>query len=108
MSPLPSSSLLGIEHARPNSQPTRKVPKPLAHPILPSRNIIRLSFLRNPNCGQFLPHPNNHSLQLTQHITTTYQQALPVAAINMATTVYVKNVGSQTDDKEIKDFFSFW
>ncbi|EAQ84865.1 hypothetical protein CHGG_08879 [Chaetomium globosum CBS 148.51] len=25
----------------------------------------------------------------------------------MATTVYVKNVGSQTDDKEIKDFFSF-
>lgn len=44
----------------------------------------------------------------TQYITTTYQQALPVAAINMATTVYVKNVGSQTDDKEIKDFFSFW
>ncbi|KAK3292474.1 uncharacterized protein B0H64DRAFT_347307 [Chaetomium fimeti] len=25
----------------------------------------------------------------------------------MATTVYVKNVGSQTEDKEIKDFFSF-
>lgn len=25
-----------------------------------------------------------------------------------ANTVHVKNIGSKTDDKEIKDFFSFW
>jgi hypothetical protein len=26
----------------------------------------------------------------------------------MATTVYVKNIGAQTENKEIQDFFSFW
>ena len=26
----------------------------------------------------------------------------------MATTVNVKNIAAKTDDKEIKDFFSFW
>jgi len=26
----------------------------------------------------------------------------------MATTVHVKNIGEKTEDKEIKDFFSFW
>jgi len=26
----------------------------------------------------------------------------------MAATVYVTNIGAKTDDKEIKDFFSFW
>jgi len=26
----------------------------------------------------------------------------------MATTVFVKNIAPKTEDKEIKDFFSFW
>lgn len=25
-----------------------------------------------------------------------------------ATTVYVKNISAETEDKEIRDFFSFW
>jgi len=32
----------------------------------------------------------------------------PAIIITMATTVYVKNIGANTEDKEIRDFFSFW
>ncbi len=39
-------------------------------------------------------------------ITTGSSNPAPI--INMATTVYVKNIGANTEDKEIRDFFSFW
>ena len=40
------------------------------------------------------------SIDINSNPTTT--------TTTMATTVYVKNIGAQTDDKEIRDFFSFW
>jgi hypothetical protein len=35
-------------------------------------------------------------------------QATTAAAADMATPIYIKNIGAQTADQEIKDFFSFW
>jgi hypothetical protein len=49
---------------------------------------------------------NLHSHQ--PRIPTYYLQATAVAAADMATTIYIKNIGAQTADQEIKDFFSFW
>lgn len=39
---------------------------------------------------------HNHNKSIKENPTATM------------TTVYVKNIGSATEDKEIKDFFSFW
>lgn len=50
-----------------------------------------------------LAHTCNLQLLRTQALSYP-----ATAATTMATTVHVKNIGSQTEDKEIKDFFSFW
>jgi hypothetical protein len=50
----------------------------------------------------------HHQEQLTPTIPAHHQHNYTLASVNMATTVHVKNIGAQTEDKEIKDFFSFW
>ena len=67
--------------------------------LKPGLLLFLLLFLSHKayNCKlSTLPNQTNLSLHPTSF------------TITMATTIQVKNIGEKTDDKEIRDFFSFW
>jgi len=50
------------------------------------------------NVYSFLKKTHQHHYQIPNNLKQP----------NMATTVYVKNIALGTEDKEIREFFSFW
>jgi hypothetical protein len=101
-------SLLGNEHASQLSAVLKREGASSSFYFLwASRKInLKISNLTNSRAANICTNRLHSSATFT-HINPAYLQA-PAAAAVMATTIYIKNIGAQTADQEIKDFFSFW
>lgn len=81
----------------------------LALELAPTRTLAGAVFLRKITSS-------SRAAQITRVVSLPIKTTLDTTSLShhpeyqniMATTVHVKNISTQTTEKEVRDFFSFW